>query len=395
MDQPHSVYLHIPFCKHRCAYCDFNTFAGMEKYIPEYLQALTREIEIASLLCPERYPVHSIFFGGGTPSLLPALSLRSLLEKLYLVFEISDNAEISLEANPGTVSRASLGSLRKAGFNRLSLGVQSANPGELRLLERSHNYFDVIRSVNWARQSGFDNLSLDLIYGLPGQTLENWQVSVQRSLALAPEHLSLYALTIESGTLLGCWAAKGYIPIPDPDCAAEMYEWAAGFLEQRGYEHYEISNWAVPGFQCRHNLQYWRNLPYFGFGAGAHGCVGGVRTANESALTRYIRLMKQGAAGDYPAAPAVVERRLIDTKTEMQETMLTGLRLTEEGVSMERFRRRFGIEMREVFGEQIEKLTAVGLLEWVKDRTPDHSEVLRLTRRGHLLGNQVFIHFVE
>ena len=276
---PFSLYLHIPFCVHRCAYCDFNTYAGLEALIPEYVNALQREIGWSAHLAGEpgsgagRLPVHTLFFGGGTPSLLPLDRLELILSSVYSAFDVMADAELTLEANPGTLTPAYLNGLRRLGVNRLSLGVQSANPFELRMLERQHDYSDVIQSVAWARQAGFDNLSLDLIFGLPGQTMAVWQNTLALVGALQPEHLSLYALTLEHGTPMQHWVDRGLMLEPDGDAAADMYEWAGDYLDRQGFGQYEISNWArrMPGGglrACRHNLQYWRGLPYLGFGAG-------------------------------------------------------------------------------------------------------------------------------
>ena len=386
-----SLYFHIPFCVHRCAYCDFNTYAGQESLIPGYVEALCREIEMVARSAPERLPAHTVFFGGGTPSLLSATQFESILGKVRNSFELAPDAEMSLEANPGTLTKDFLQDLHSLGFNRLSLGVQSTHPDELRQLERIHNYHQGIEAVTWARQAGFDNLNLDLIFGLPEQTLERWQATVKLILGLRPEHLSLYALTIEPGTPFGRWAQRGIISVPDPDTAADMYEWAGEALETAGFEQYEISNWARPGRQCRHNLQTWRGQPYFGFGAGAHGCAGGMRIANVSRIKTYLERLHPDqlfSGRHFPLSPATVEQTNISRRVEMQETMLTGLRLTREGVSAEVFADRFGVPMRDVFGREIDELTGLSLLEWV-------GPVLRLTKRGRLLGNQVFLRFVD
>jgi oxygen-independent coproporphyrinogen-3 oxidase len=277
--------------------------------------------------------------------------------------------------------------LHRMGFNRISFGVQSANPEELRMLERAHDYFDVIEAVTWARRAGFGNLNLDLIYGLPEQTLSRWGATLKQVLGLSPEHFSLYALTMEHGTPFGRWSARGLMPTPDPDAAAEMYEWADAALCSAGYEQYEISNWSRPGSQCRHNLQYWRNRPYFGFGAGAHGFVDGLRVSNVLRIKTYIERCQAEFSGQFPLSPATVNRQEITPYVEMQETMLTGLRLTREGVSARGFQERFGRELREVFGQEIDELLRLGLLEWAGDS-------LRLTPHGRLLGNQVFLRFV-
>jgi oxygen-independent coproporphyrinogen III oxidase len=389
---PISLYFHIPFCIHRCAYCDFNTYAGQEAMIPAYVQALCREVEVIARSAPERLNAHTIFFGGGTPSLLSAAQFELILKTVRASFEIPPDAEISLEANPGTLTPDSLRDLHSLGFNRVSLGVQSAHPVELRQLERIHDYYEVINAVTWARLAGFNNLNLDLIFGLPEQTLERWQSTVKLILGLLPEHLSLYALTLEHGTPFGRWAQRGLMAEPDPDMAAEMYEWAGEKLQIAGFQQYEISNWARSGSQCRHNLQYWRGQPYLGFGAGAHGFAGGMRIANVLRIKTYLERLQpdQPIAGDhFPLSPATVEQTTISRQVEMQETMMTGLRLTEEGVSAERFASRFGAPMREVFGKDIRELISMGLLEWAE------GETLRLTHRGRLLGNQVFMRFVD
>jgi len=428
MTQPYSLYLHIPFCRHRCAYCDFNTYAGQEDSIPAYVDALCREIEFIGQNAPERIPLHTIFFGGGTPSLLRPRQFEAVLTAISDHFHLSD-PETTIEANPGTVSLADLKDLRSLGINRISFGVQSANPSELRMLERAHSYFDVINAVSWARRAGFDNLSLDLIYGLPLQTLDDWSATVKLILGLAPEHLSLYALTLEHGTPFGHWSARGLLPLPDPDLAADMYEWASDVLDDAGYQNYEISNWAVdrrlqttddllstihrpPSNACKHNLQYWRGLPYLAAGAGAHGYVNGYRYSNVLRIKTYIdRLAKQPYEGSkpsqglpFPLTPATVNHHRQTLQDDMGEFMMTGLRLTLEGVSAETFRQRFSQELETVFGAEIEELIRLGLLEWHDSplpvgeglgEVPQSGKGVRLTRRGRLLGNQVFIRFVE
>ena len=398
----YSLYFHIPFCVHRCAYCDFNTYAGKESLIPAYVEALCHEVEIVARSAQERPNAHTIFFGGGTPSLLTPKQFEQILHTVQDNFDLSDKSEmeISFEANPGTVRPNSLRDLRILGFNRISLGVQSTHPEELRQLERIHDYYDVIDAVTWARRAGFNNLNLDLIFGLPEQSLNQWQASVKLILGLHPEHLSLYALTVEHGTPYGRWAKHGILSIPDPDVAADMYEWAGEALEVAGYQQYEISNWAQPGWQCRHNLTYWRNQPYLGFGAGAHGSAGGLRVADVLRIKTYIERLQSNATipdGEipnthFPVSPATVDQTRITRRVEMQETMLTGLRLTLEGVSDEGFYNRFGIPMRDVFGKEMDELIGLGLLEWAQHET---SEVIRLTHRGRLLGNQAFIRFVD
>ncbi len=377
----YSIYLHIPFCRHKCSYCDFNTYAGLENLIGGYIQALSREIELAAQAAGERLPVHTIFFGGGTPSLLPSEDLAQVFDRLHRAFEIHPEAEITLEANPGTLSPDYLRALRSVGVNRLSLGVQSAHPEDLRLLEREHGYFEVTRSFAWARRAGIENINLDLIFGLPDQSLSRWQQTLELALELNPEHFSLYALTLEHGTPLEAWVQRGLAPEPDSDRTAEMYDWATERLAAAGYVQYEISNWArretgKSFLACRHNLQYWRNQPYLGLGAGAHGFAGGYRTANVLAPAAYIRRLATGGAADFPATPATVSLEVVDRETEMQETMLMGLRLTLEGVSRARFQGRFGAAPEDVFQAEIQMLCQQGLLEW----TDDDERALRLSK---------------
>lgn len=339
--------------------------------------------------------VHTIFFGGGTPSLLPAESIELVISVLRGAYSVSQDVEISLEANPGTVDLEKLRGLRHAGVNRLSFGVQSASPEELRLLERQHDFEDVINAVKWSRQVGFDNINLDWIFGLPGQSLASWQRNMELATSLEPEHLSLYALSIEHGTPFKEMSTRGLIPELDADLAADMYELASDKLAAAGYIQYEISNWARPGADgrpraCRHNLQYWRNLPYAGLGAGAHGYLGSVRTANVLAPAAYIQRMKAGEPLEFPRTPATASAERVDTQREMGETMMMGLRLIDEGVSEETFQTRFGQTLEEVYGPQIAQLSQQGLLEHVNGG----QNAICLTQRGRLLGNRVFREFI-
>ncbi len=429
-----SLYFHIPFCTHRCAYCDFNTYAGQEELMPAYVEALCKEVEfVGNQLQGQKNKgegkVHTIFFGGGTPSLLSPEQFESIFRSIHNSFRLTDDVEITIEANPGTVSYENLIQLRKIGINRISYGVQSANTEELRMLERVHNFFDVIEAVSSARKAGFDNLNLDLIYGLPEQTLQTWQTTVKRILDLHPEHISAYALTLEHGTPFGRWSAKGLLPLPDPDLAAEIYEWLGETLEANGYVQYEISNWArindegkmqndecelanssfcIPhshlhdlpsksravqvSFQCRHNLQYWRGDPYLAFGAGAHGYANGYRYSNVLRIKTYIdrlsNLESRISNIEFPLSPATVNQHKQSLQDDMSEFMMTGLRLTQEGVSEEKFQTRFAQSMSDVYGKEIDELLKLGLIERVR------GEGIRITRRGRLLGNQVFVRFV-
>jgi oxygen-independent coproporphyrinogen-3 oxidase len=413
MNHDTSIYLHIPFCKHRCAYCDFNTYAGQENSIPAYVDALIQEINAVALRAERsdgavetRIKVHTVFFGGGTPSLLSAPQFDSIMDALHKAFTFTADAEVTIEANPGTVSPEKLTAIRKAGINRISFGVQSTNTEELRMLEREHDFFTVIEAVSTARKAGFDNLNLDLIYGLPEQTLQTWQTTLQRIVELHPEHISAYALTLEHGTPFGRWSAKGLLPLPNPDLAADMYEYAEEFLEDHGYTHYEISNWSMdrgprtmdyvaPSFACRHNLQYWRSLPYLAFGAGAHGYADGYRYSNALRIKTYIDRLSNPSSfilHAFPLSPATVNQHKQTAKDDMSEYMLNNLRLVHAGVAESDFSLRFGRALLEVYPSEIDELLQTGLLE---KKTSESSDVFRLTKRGRLLANQVFIRFVD
>ncbi|MBX3035355.1 MAG: radical SAM family heme chaperone HemW [Anaerolineales bacterium] len=401
-----SIYLHIPFCKHRCAYCDFNTYTNQEDSIPAYVNALIKEIEFVG--SQTNSPIKTIFFGGGTPSLLSSGQFDSVLSALFLSFNILADAEITIEANPGTISPQKLDSIRKAGINRISFGVQSANAEELRMLEREHNFFDVIQAVSTARKAGFDNLNLDLIYGLPEQTLSTWQTTVKRVLDLHPEHISAYALTLEHGTPFGKWAEKGLLPLPDPDLAADMYEWTCEYLESSGYEQYEISNWAMKKeergkkkeYYCQHNLQYWKSLPYLGLGAGAHGYVNGIRYSNvlriKTYIERFINYESRITNYQFPLTPATINHKKQTEQENLSDYMLNNLRLVQAGVAESDFRSRFGSGLLDVYQKEIEALIKDDLLEMKTSKFSENSEVyVRLTKRGRLLGNQVFIKFLK
>ncbi len=384
-----ALYIHIPFCRARCSYCDFNTYAGLEHLIPAYVEALSAEIRAAPPVRPR-----TLYFGGGTPSVLTLDQLTRLFQALRSSFPIPEDIEATLEANPGTVTLSYLQGLRELGVNRLSLGVQSAHRDELRLLGRTYIWEEAVEAMRDARAAGLDNVSLDFIYGIPGQSLARWRETLEAALTLEPEHLSLYALSVEAGTPLEAWIAGGELPAPDEDLMAEMYELAEEMLADAGYLHYELSNWAKlpprpeggesePGmlspFVCRHNLIYWRNESYLGLGAGAASWWGGKRWVNISHPAAYIARLKSGHS---PAGEAEV----IPPRLEMGEMMMMGLRLME-GVSDARFRARFGVGLEETFGQELARLRQLGLVEW-------DGQVVRLTSRGRLLGNQVFQQFL-
>jgi oxygen-independent coproporphyrinogen-3 oxidase len=390
-----SLYVHIPFCQSKCSYCDFNSYAGMESLIPSYVDGLLTEMGLWQE-STQRTNVATVFLGGGTPSLLPLAEVERLIAALRQRFRLAADAEVSFEANPGTVDCPYLEGLRSLAVNRLSLGAQSFHDDELATLGRIHTAAEAREAYHTARQAGFDNVNLDLIYGLPRQTMTAWQDTVREAIALRPDHLSLYALTLEEGTPLANAVARGRLPPPDADLAADMYLWAEDALAAAGYQHYEISNWALPDRQCRHNLAYWLNESYLGLGAGAHSCLGGFRFANVKDPRRYIPLVEESAKGDgRPAeglAPSlsglghIAFAEQMTPVRAMAETVVLGLRLVE-GLRLEEFRRRFGQDLLSVYGAQVEELEALGLLE-------RSDGCLRLTANARLLGNEAFQRFL-
>lgn len=392
LNMPHSsIYLHIPFCRRRCGYCDFNTFAGLSRFIPGYVDALCQEVKWAGENADSVDSVHTIFFGGGTPSLLNSEQVSRILSTIRGSFQVLSDAEITMEANPGTVTRESIAEYAGAGVNRLSFGMQSAHPEDLRTLDRTHTFSEVLDAVKFCRLAGIRHINLDLIFGIPGQTLDRWRNTLELAVATGVDHLSLYALTIEEGTPMHHWASRGLIDIPDDDLAAEMYELAEDLLGGHGFEQYEISNWARgEDARCRHNVQYWEYGPYFGFGAGAHGFVNGVRTENVHSVFEYLKMMKEGRENEFPGGPAVLEVNRLTAWEQMQEMLMVGLRMTSDGVSARRFEKRFGLDMEHLFEAQFIRLEREGLIEWIDK--PERS--VRLTQRGKLLGNQVFMEFI-
>ena len=385
-----ALYLHIPFCTAKCGYCDFNSYEGLDHLVPDYTRALAREIELWAPAARD-FSVSTVFFGGGTPSLTSLEDMATITAAVRESYDIAPDVEWSLEANPTELTREHLDGLRELGVNRLSMGAQSMHEDELALLERAHSPERVEQAMSDARAAGFDNINLDLIFGLIEQPFERWQQTLERVLRMRPEHLSCYALTIEPGTALFYRVSKGELPEPDPDIAADQYEWTRTRLAEAGYEQYEISNWARPGLACRHNLVYWRAEPYLGLGAGAHSMFAGRRFANVDAPNRYVDAveqtyeerratgrgtMRQVAGGETP-----------DEATLRSDAMILGLRLIE-GVPLAAFGERFGVPVEQIFGAAIERHISLGLLE--RAATPD-GERLRLTARGLLLANEVFV----
>jgi len=373
-----SLYVHIPFCHTRCHYCDFNTYAGMLPLREPYVRALLTEIGMAGALTkfPGGKPRRSrtIFFGGGTPSLLSVSQVNRILDACYNNFAVDEDAEITLEANPGTLSREQLVGLRAAGVNRLSMGAQSFDAELLKTLGRIHSPKDITQAVRDAQAAGFTSINVDFMFGLPGQTMRHWRETIDRALDLHIEHLSLYSLIIEEGTPFHTWTHEGRITPGDEDLCADMYEYADERLHAAGYVNYEISNWSLPGFQSRHNLTYWHNLPYIGMGAGAYSSFGGRRFSNVREPAEYIRMLK---AQQWPE----VESETVDKAQAMSETAFLALR-TAQGLHLPTFEQRFALPFAQFAGDRLHMVEEAGLLE-------RETEWLRLSKRGRLLGNEV------
>lgn len=374
-----SLYIHIPFCLSKCLYCDFNSYSGKMALIPAYVAALTREVAYWGETA-ERPLVSTIYLGGGTPSLLTPAQVGKILDACRRGFVVDRGAEISIEVNPGTVSEAHFGWLINLGVNRVSLGFQSLDDGDLKTLGRAHSAAEAVAAYQTARRTGLDNLNIDLIYNLPNQTLARWRADLEGAAALAPEHLSLYPLTLEAETPLGQRVAQGKLSPPDEDVAAEMYLWAEDFLASLGFTHYEISNWARPGKECRHNLVYWENRPYLGLGAGAHSFWQGRRFSNLTSPEEYIAAIESSRG-------AVAEAEALDEATQVAETIILGLRL-DRGIDWAVLARRFGREIAQFYQPQVEELVEWGLMEETR-------RGIRLTQRGRLLGNEVFARFLN
>jgi len=379
MMNPIGLYIHIPYCLHKCGYCDFNSHPDNAQERDQYVPALIREIRHYAQRLKDR-PVATIFFGGGTPTTLPAGDQIRILKACKRYFNVAEDAEITTEANPSTVETGSLKCLRSAGINRLSVGVQSFDAEELKRLDRVHSVAEIHETVTRARSAGFDNLSLDLMFALPGQTRECWADNLEQALTKQPEHLSTYNLTIEPGTAFHKQHAAGGLTLLPEEFQLELYQYTIDRLKDAGYEHYEISNFARPGYQSRHNTLYWENGEYLGVGAGASSCLDGVRFKNFNTPAHYIeRVTAEGHA--------VQTRETVGTRQAMGETMMLGLRLIQ-GVSIPKFEQRFQVPFDHTFGPVVERLREQDLISVDTDR-------IALSPRGLYLADSVILEFIE
>ncbi|MCX7570806.1 radical SAM family heme chaperone HemW [Tumebacillus sp. DT12] len=374
-----SLYIHIPFCASKCYYCDFNSYVSTPDVMDRYLDGLDRELELVAASY-DHDPLQTVFFGGGTPTIFNTRQSERMVSLLHKHFRLADGAEVSSEANPGTVDLEKLQVLRDGGVNRLSFGVQSFDNDLLVKLGRLHDRDAVYRSWELARQAGFGSINLDLMFGLPGQSVETLETSINALLDLGPEHVSAYSLKVEEGTPFYTWHNRGQLILPPEEDEVRMYQLVMDRLQGAGCEMYEISNFAKPGHRSRHNQVYWRNEPYMAAGSGAHGYVGSTRYINQKDVPLYIETTNGGQR-------PVTETEEISEQYQMEDTMMLGLRLIE-GVGYDRFRDKHGREMLDVFAGPIRKYEALGLL------TVDEVGV-RLTERGKFLANEVFAAFLE
>lgn len=372
------LYIHIPFCRQKCLYCDFPSWAGKEGQMQGYVDALTKEIRKRGTEYTDQQVV-SVFFGGGTPTTLTIPMLEQLMQAVFENWNIAEDAEITTEANPGMLDGEMAAALKKMGFNRLSMGVQAWQNRLLKELGRIHTIEVFRENFKAVREAGFTNINTDLMFALPNQTMEDWQETVKNIVAMNPEHISAYSLIIEEGTPFYDRYEKGELKPAEEELDREMYHWAVDYLAEHGYEQYEISNFAKKGRQSRHNRIYWQAEEYLGMGLGSHSYMNGERFHNIYDLQEYIR-----ADGDVSLLKEDIER--ITEEDALAEFMFLGLRLTE-GVSFAGFQERFGQGMKNIYGSQIEEL--------VKDELLQEDEIgIRLTKRGVDISNYVFEKFL-
>lgn len=373
-----AAYIHIPFCEHICHYCDFNKVFLQGQPVDEYLNSLKKEIELTLEAAPTTH-LDSIFVGGGTPTALNEKQLQFLCETVNELLPYNQYTEFTFEANPGDLSKEKFQILHDAGVNRLSFGVQTFNDELLKRIGRTHRAADVFKSVELAKKAGFENISVDLIYSLPGQTLDDFRETLDTSFSLDINHYSGYSLIIEPKTVFYNLMRKGRLPLPGEDTEAAMYEVLMEEMAKHGFAQYEISNFAHPGFESKHNLTYWNNDEYYGFGAGAHGYVSGKRRSNFGPLKKYMEPLQQGSL-------PILEENVPTLAEQMEEEMFLGLR-KNKGVSIPRFIDRYEKNPLELFKKEMKELTEKGLIDVQNNQ-------IMLTKKGRFLGNEVFQSFL-
>ena len=371
--KPTSAYVHIPFCTQICYYCDFSKVFIKNQPVDSYLEHLIEEYDSYDIK-----KLRTLYIGGGTPTALSAPQLAFLLEKLTDKLDLSYLEELTIEANPGDLDQEKIAVLKDSPVNRVSLGVQTFNDRMLKQIGRSHLEKDIYENIANLKKAGFDNISIDLIYALPKQTMEDVKTNVAKAIALDIPHMSLYSLILENHTVFMNRMRRGKLPLPKEDLEAEMFEYIISELEKAGFEHYEISNFSKPGFESRHNLMYWDNAEYYGIGAGASGYVDGVRYKNHGPIRHYLQAVEAGNAR--------VQEEVLTLKEKMEEEMFLGLR-KKTGVSKKRFEEKFGISFEDQYGAVVSELTEQGLL------VPD-KDIVRMTKQGLFLGDTVAEKFI-
>lgn len=386
------LYVHIPFCIRKCTYCDFLSGPASVQEQLKYTNALIKEIK-GYKEAFRNYIVTSIFIGGGTPSVIPAEQMQMIISEIRDVFCVDTGAEVTMEMNPGTVSEEKFHIWKKAGINRLSIGLQSADNTELKILGRIHTYEEFLDCFAMARAAGFDNVNVDLISAVPGQTKESFEQTLRKIVELDPEHISAYSLIIEEGTpFYELYGEKGAgadcgISLPDEEEDRRIYEMTGKILEQHGYQRYEISNYAKPGYECRHNLGYWERKDYLGIGTGAASLVNNVRFSHIENREDYVKILAEQSNPEYAVEKIKVNQEVLDQRGQMEEFMFLGLRKMG-GISKEKFCREFGMEFDQVYGAVSQELVKAGLLCIQGDK-------VFLSKRGIDLSNQVFVEFIE
>ncbi|AOY77571.1 radical SAM family heme chaperone HemW [Clostridium formicaceticum] len=372
--EPLSIYIHIPFCQKKCYYCDFPSYSGKEDFIEDYVKALKKEI----LLYAEEaaaYEIKTVFIGGGTPSVLQGKHLEKITSTLYKCYKLSREVEFSIEANPGLLNLEKLKSYYHSGINRLSMGLQACQNHLLEGLGRIHRYEDFEKNLEDARKVGFSNINVDLMFSLPNQSIKNWQDSLKKVVDLEIPHISAYSLIIEEDTLFETWLEEGKIYKPQEEVELQMYHDAINYLKSRGYLHYEISNFAKPNYPCNHNITYWKNQQYLGFGAAAHSYFKQERFHNYQEIEGYIKRIGE-------KKKPVATRNLLSRRDEISETMFLGLRMIE-GVTVRDFEARFRQTPLQIYGKTLEKLKKQQLITY-------NDDFVKLTPKGIDLANLVF-----
>ena len=370
---PLELYVHIPFCVRKCQYCDFLSGPSDEETKDRYIEALLKEIRAAEHT--DDYEIVSVFIGGGTPSALKAEAIASIMRTLQEQFFFCEDAEVTIEANPGTVDLEKLTIYRNVGINRLSLGLQSTDAEELKLLGRIHSYEEFLKSYEWAREAGFSNINIDLMFAIPSQTGEAWRQHLYQVAELNPEHISAYSLIIEEGTPF----AEQNLDLPDEDTEYQMYEDTAEILERYGYRQYEISNYAKQGYMCRHNAGYWQRREYLGFGLGASSLYRELRFSNTRRMQEY--LTDSGKLEQIRKEVTVLSRN-----EQIEEFMFLGLRMTE-GISEKLFKETFGVRIMDIYGDILQKYEAIGFMEHIETKWC-------LTRKGIHVSNHILADFL-